>query len=126
DPAQDAKYAFSPDKARSLLTEAGYQPGPDGIVQKDGQPFAFTMDVGQRGVLEPTNALIQQNLKAVGIQANLNAMEWNAYIQKVVVNRDYSATVNWWVYPNDPDVFPYFHSSTAGKGFNIPGYKDPK
>ena len=46
--------------------------------------------------------------------------------QKVVVSRDYSATVNWWVYPNDPDVFPYFHSTTAGKGFNIPGFKDPK
>ena len=84
------------------------------------------MDVGQRGVLQPTNELIQQNLKAVGIQADLNSMEWNAYIQKVVVNRDYTATVNWWVYPNDPDVFPYFHSSAAGKGFNIPGFKDPK
>jgi peptide/nickel transport system substrate-binding protein len=83
------------------------------------------MDVGQRGVLQPTNELIQQNLKAVGIQADLNSMEWNAYIQKVVVGRDYTATVNWWVYPNDPDVFPYYHSSAAGKGFNIPGYKDP-
>ena len=25
-----------------------------------------------------------------------------------------------------PDVFPYYHSSAAGKGFNIPGYQDPK
>jgi len=23
-------------------------------------------------------------------------------------------------------VFPYFHSSAAGKGFNIPGFKDDK
>ena len=74
------------------------------------------MDVGQRGVLQPTNELIQQNLKAVGIQADLNSMEWNAYIQKVVVNRDYTATVNWWVYPNDPDVFPYFHSQRRRQG----------
>jgi peptide/nickel transport system substrate-binding protein len=126
DASHDSAYAFSPDKAKQLLSDAGWQPGSDGILQKDGQPFQFTMDVGQRGVLEPTNELIQQNLKAVGIQADLNSMEWNSYIQKVVVNRDYSATVNWWVYPNDPDVFPYFASSAAGKGFNIPGYKDPK
>ena len=124
DPSHDGQYAFDPNKAKQLLTEAGWTLGADGMLQKDGQPFQFTMDVGQRGVLEPTNELIQQNLKAVGIQADLNPMEWNAYIQKVVVNRDYTATVNWWVYPNDPDVFPYFHSSTAGKGFNIPGYKD--
>jgi peptide/nickel transport system substrate-binding protein len=126
DPSHEGQYAFSADKAKQLLSDAGWTAGPGGVLQKDGQPFQFTMDVGQRGVLQPTNELIQQNLKAVGIQADLNSMEWNAYIQKVVVSRDYSATVNWWVYPNDPDVFPYFHSTTAGKGFNIPGYKDPK
>jgi len=126
DPSHESQYAFDPARAKALLGEAGWTPGSDGILQKDGQPFQFTMDVGQRGVLQPTNELIQQNLKAVGIQADLSSMEWNAYIQKVVVNRDYTATVNWWVYPADPDVFPYFHSSTAGKGFNIPGYKDPK
>lgn len=126
DASHEAQYPFNPDKARQLLADAGWVAGADGVLQKDGQPFHFSMDVGQRGVLQPTNELIQQNLKAVGIQADLNSMEWNSYIQKVVVNRDYTASVNWWVYPNDPDVFPYFHSSSAGKGFNIPGYKDQK
>ncbi|MBV9598145.1 MAG: ABC transporter substrate-binding protein [Chloroflexi bacterium] len=125
DSSLENRYPYDTSKATALLSEAGWTAsGPDGLLQKDGQPFSFTMDVGQRGVLEPTNELIQQNLKKVGIQADLNAMEWNAYIQKVVVNRDYTATVNWWVYPNDPDVYPYYASSAAGKGFNIPGYKD--
>jgi peptide/nickel transport system substrate-binding protein len=126
DPSHESQYPFDVTKAKQLLSDAGWTPGPDGTLQKDGQPFSFTLDVGQRGVLQPTNELIQQNLKAVGIQTDLNSMEWNSYIQKVVVNRDYTATVNWWVYPNDPDVFPYYHSTAAGKGFNIPGYKDPK
>jgi peptide/nickel transport system substrate-binding protein len=126
DASLEPMYAYDPNKAKQLLQEAGWTAGPDGIVQKAGKPFRFTMDVGQKGILEPTNELIQQDLKKVGIQADLNSMEWNAYIQKVVVNRDYSATVNWWVYPADPDVFPYFHSTAAGKGFNIPGFKDPK
>jgi peptide/nickel transport system substrate-binding protein len=126
DPSQESKYPYDPQKATALLQEAGWSPGPDGTLQKDGQPFSFTMDVGQRGILQPTNELVQQNLQKVGIHADLNSMEWNAYIQKVVVNRDYTATVNWWVYPNDPDVFAYYASSAAGKGFNIPGYKDPQ
>ncbi len=126
DPSLASKYPYDPAKAKDLLAQAGWLPGADGVLQKDGKPFRFTMDVGQRGVLEPVNALIQQDLKKVGVIADLNTMEWNAYIQKVVVRREYTATVNWWTYPSDPDVFPYYHSSAAGKGFNIPGYQDPK
>jgi len=126
DPSLASKYPYDQAKAKGLLAEAGWSPGPDGVLQKNGQAFKFTMDVGQRGVLEPVNALIQQDLKKVGVVVDLNTMEWNSYIQKDVVRRDYTATVNWWTYPSDPDVFPYYHSSAAGKGFNIPGYQDPK
>ena len=126
DPSLSEKYPYDPPKAKELLASAGWTPGANGVLQKDGKSFQFTMDVGQRGVLEPVNALIQQDLKNVGVIADLNTMEWNAYIQKDVVRRDYTATVNWWTYPSDPDVFPYYHSSAAGKGFNIPGYQDPK
>ena len=126
DPSLASKYPYDPAKAKDLLAQAGWTAGANGVLQKDGKPFQFTMDVGQRGVLEPVNALIQQDLKKVGVVADLNTMEWNSYIQKDVVRREYSATVNWWTYPSDPDVFPYYHSSAAGKGFNIPGYQDPK
>jgi peptide/nickel transport system substrate-binding protein len=126
DPSLESRYPYDAAKAKALLAEAGWIAGPDGVVVKDGKPFRFTMDVGQKGPLEPVNALIQQDLKKVGIVADLNTMEWNSYIQKVVVRRDYTATVNWWIYPSDPDVFPYYHSSTAGAGFNIPGFKDAK
>ena len=126
DPSLASKYPHDPAKATELLKAAGWTPGSDGVLQKDGKPFKFSMDVGQRGVLEPVNALIQQDLKKIGVVADLNTMEWNAYIQKVVVRREYTASVNWWTYPSDPDVFPYYHSSAAGKGFNIPGYQDPK
>lgn len=126
DPSHASKYPFDQAKAKSLLAAAGWTAGPDGVLVKDGKPFRFTMDVGQKGPLEPVNALIQQDLKKVGVVADLNTMEWNAYIQKVVVRREYTASVNWWIYPSDPDVFPYYHSSAAGKGFNIPGFQDPK
>ena len=126
DPSLSSRYPYDPQKAKELLAAAGWTPGAGGVLMKEGKPFQFTMDVGQKGVLEPVNALIQQDLKKVGVVADLNTMEWNSYIQKVVVRRDYTASVNWWTYPSDPDVFPYYASSAAGKGFNIPGYQDPK
>src|SRR6266545_4390216 len=90
DPSLASKYPYDPAQATELLRAAGWTPGANGLLQKDGKPFQFTM-------------------------------EWNTYIQKDVVRREYTATVNWWTYPSDPDVFPYYHSSAAGKGFNIPG-----
>jgi peptide/nickel transport system substrate-binding protein len=126
DPSLSSKYPYDPQKAKDLLAAADWTPGAGGVLTKDGKPFQFTMDVGQKGVLEPVNALIQQDLKKVGVVADLNTMEWNSYIQKVVVRREYTASVNWWTYPSDPDVFPYYASSAAGKGFNIPGFKDAK
>jgi peptide/nickel transport system substrate-binding protein len=126
DASLDTRYPYDVTKAKALLAQAGWTAGADGVLTKDGKPFRFTMDVGQKGPLEPVNALIQQDLKKVGIVTDLNTMEWNAYVQKVVVRRDYTATVNWWIYPGDPDVFPYYHSSAAGKGFNIPGFQDSK
>ncbi len=126
DPSLSTRYPYDPQKAKDLLAAAGWTPGAGGVLMKEGKPFQFTMDVGQKGVLEPVNALIQQDLKKIGVVADLNTMEWNSYIQKVVVRRDYTASVNWWTYPSDPDVFPYYASSAAGKGFNIPGYQDAK
>lgn len=118
-------YDYNPQKAKELLAQAGWKDTDgDGIVDKDGKPFRFVMDVGKKGDLEAVSQMAQQYLKAIGMDVQLNTLEWNALVQKDVVKRDYDATINWWVYPNDPDVLPYFHSSTAGTGNNIPGYKD--
>ena len=67
DPSHESKYPYDAERAKQLLSRRAGSPGADGVLQKDGQPFRFTMDVGQRGVLQPTNELIQQNLKTVGV-----------------------------------------------------------
>lgn len=120
-----ATYPYDEAGANALLDEAGWVRGPDGVRVKDGVRLAFTLDVGRNKDLEPVSALVQDYWKSIGVEATLNTNEWNAYIQKVVRERNYDATVNWWITPADPDVFAYYHSSTAGTGFNLPGYQDP-
>lgn len=118
-------YEFNTDKALSLLKEAGWEDTDgDGILDKDGQTFSFEFDIALQGDLEPIAVLVQQYLIDVGFDVKLNTLEWNAMIQKNIIERDFDMVLNWWAYPTDPDVLAQYHSSNAGTGSNIPGYKN--
>ncbi len=119
-------YPFDPAKAKELLAEAGWTPGPDGVLAKDGEPLKISMPTGQFGYLVPATLLVQQYWKDIGVQVDVQVLEWNAYIQQMFVNRQYEATLAWWSTPPTPDVTPYYASTAAETGQNIPGYKDPK
>jgi peptide/nickel transport system substrate-binding protein len=62
-------YAYNPAKAISILTAAGFKKGSDGIMAKGGQKLSFTIvnNGGYSDWVASVN-VIQQNLKAVGIQ----------------------------------------------------------
>ncbi|GAB6876215.1 peptide-binding protein [Thermaerobacter litoralis] len=120
-----ARYPYDPEKAKALLAEAGWTPGPDGILQKDGKPFHITMTAAQMRQLVPATLLVQQWWKDLGIQVDVDVLDWNSYIEKAIVNRDYEATLAWWSTPADPDVYPYYASEAAGRGNNIPNYRNP-
>ncbi len=116
-------YPFDPEKAKALLAEAGWTPGPDGVLTKDGEPLTIAMPTGQFGSLVPASLLVQQYWKAIGVNVDVQVLEWNAYIQQMFVNRQYEATLAWWSTPPTPDVTPYYASSAADAGQNIPNYK---
>jgi len=69
---------YNPQKARTLLGQAGFAPGPDGIMQKAGQKLAFTILVpaGQELRIEMIE-VVQQNLHAVGIDMKVRQIEFN-------------------------------------------------
>ena len=61
--------AYDPAAARKLLDEAGWQVGPDGVRVKHGKRLAFRLDYWQQ---TPILELVQQQLKGVGIDFQLN------------------------------------------------------
>lgn len=120
-------YEYNPNKALELFAEAGWEDtNGDGILDKDGESFSFTLDIGQIGESEAIGQMIHQNLLDIGLDVTLNVLEWNTLIDKVAVQRDFDAYLSWWNMPSDPDILPYFHSSAAEGGFNRPGFKDPE
>ena len=43
DESAEKVYKYDPAKAKELLEQAGWKPGPDGIRQKDGKPLKMTV-----------------------------------------------------------------------------------
>jgi len=83
DPEQAEAYPYDTDKAKELLAEAGYANGFEFtiIVPSNYQPHVDTAVV-----------LIEQ-LKAVGITAHIQQVEWNTWVSDVYGNRNFEATV---------------------------------
>ena len=123
DPKVDA-YAYSPKKVGPIAEGSGMGKGSDGVLVKNGKKFSFTLTVGQNGVLVPSAQLIQSYLKKIGMDVSLNIMEWNSMIQRVIVQRNQDASIAWWIYAPDPDMYPYLASTAASTGNNIPDFKD--
>ena len=69
-------------EARRLLREAGFEDRDgDGILEKDGKPFAFTILTNQ-GNSERilVSIIIQNQLRRVGIDVRVRTVEWAAFI----------------------------------------------
>ena len=116
------QYPYDPEAAAALLDEAGWTVGQGGVRAKDGQRLSFYMPTGQFGDLVPATLLVQQFWQDIGVEADVQVMEWNAYIQDVVLGRNYEVTLAWWSMPPTADVAPYFSCSAAQTGNNIPNY----
>ncbi|MCL6450368.1 MAG: hypothetical protein K6T75_03635 [Acetobacteraceae bacterium] len=120
------QYPYEPARAKALLAEAGWTPGADGILAQGGKKFSFVLTAPRVQAFEQICTLGQQYWKAVGMDVTLEAMEFNQCTSQRVIPRNYDVLSAWWITPSDPDVFPYFHSSGATKGMNLPLYQNPE
>ncbi len=117
--------AYNPAKARALLAQAGYTPGADGILQKNGKRLSFTLEIpaGQALRIEIAE-VVQQNLHAVGIEMKVHQVEFNEMLtemvnepqawQAILIAEDISA------YPTGEDLFK------TGGYLNNNGYSTPQ
>lgn len=122
--AKDAEY--DPDRARNLLGEAGWKPGKDGILRKNGIRFSFTVLTNQgNNVRLKTAQIIKENLKAVGIDMNIKVLEWQALLHEFIDKKRFEAIILGWALSRDPDLYDIWHSSKSREGeFNFISYKN--
>ena len=115
--------------ARALLAEAGFADHDgDGLLDRDGQPLAFTILTNQgneQRILAAT--VMQSQLREVGIDVHIRTVEWAAFIREFVNKGRFDAVLLGWTIPQDPDLFSVWHSSqTFEGGLNFTHYRNPE
>ena len=116
----------SDNEARRLLDEAGWKKNKDGLLERDGKPFLFTILVNQGNDSRIKAAIIiQSQLKALGITVHIRTVEWAAFIKEFVNKGHFDAIILAWTITLDPDIYDVWHSSRAKPGgLNFTGYRN--
>jgi len=121
------KYAYNLNKAKQLLSDAGWSDtDKDGILDKDGKPFEFTIITNQGNAQRlRTATIIQWRLEMAGIKVNILVLEWSTFINERIDTRRFEAVLLGWGIGLDPDQFDIWHSSKTGeKEFNFISYNN--
>ncbi len=124
------RFAYDPEQAKALLAEAGWKDRDgDGLVEdREGKPFTLTIRTNQGNDERKKIAeIVQQRLKEIGIQADIQLIEWAAFIKEFVKPRRFEVIVLGLGTGTDPDQFVVWHSSQRGPDqMNRTGYANPE
>jgi peptide/nickel transport system substrate-binding protein len=115
------KYAYDPEKARQILDSAGY-PATNGI------RFHLTMKTSTEESTRVLVAVLQQQLRDVGIALDIRTFEFATFFADVTKGAYQMYSMNWAGGSEDPDFFEYaFHSDKfPPHGANRSFYVNPK
>lgn len=116
-------YPYDPEKAKSLLAEAG----------AERATLTFLVTEGGSGMLDPVpmGTAIQADLAAVGLNVEIQTYEWNTFLSEVnpgLEGKADMAEMAWMT--SDPDTLPFLTLRTAAfpaeGGFNSSYYSNPE
>ncbi len=78
-------YTYQPEKAKELLAEAGYN---------ESNPLTFTVKVPSNYDIHVATAqVLVEQYKKVGVKAEIQLIEWSAWLTDVYKAREYEATI---------------------------------
>ncbi|HEY4551657.1 MAG TPA: peptide-binding protein [Bacillaceae bacterium] len=122
------KFEYDVEKAKKMLADAGWKPGSDGILEKDGKKFSFEVKTNQGNkIREDIVVLLQEQLKEVGIEAKPKVVEFSALIADIDPGVwDFDAIVLGWSLGVDPDPSGIFHTKEIEEGLNFIAYSNPE
>jgi peptide/nickel transport system substrate-binding protein len=125
---------YNPDRARQLFTEAGWTPGPDGIL-KNAQGERFTVTIGTTAgnrVREDVEQILQSQWKKVGVELKVANQPARVFFGETTRHRDFEMAMYAWVQNPVSDCETLYTSDNipsaqnAYNGQNFSGFRNPE
>lgn len=102
-------------KAKELMKNTEFEKGMD-----------VTMIISDRSPYPRTAQIIQANLKEIGINMNIEVLEWGTFLEHTAQGKHEMTLLGWSSGSGDADysLYPLLHSSTHGGGGNRSFYSN--
>lgn len=123
------KFPYDPDKAKEIFNECGWKDtNGDGILEKDGKPFEFTIITNHGNDIRKNAAtIIQRDLKRVGVEVKIRVIEWAAFLKNFINKRNFEACLLGWGIGVDPSQIDIWNSQKTGETeLNFIHYQNPE
>lgn len=124
DPERMKPLGHDPERTRRILESRGWvDRDGDGIREKDGRPFRFTLMTNSGNQLRADVAqIVQQQLRQVGVHMDIQFLEFNTLMERQI-NEDYEAALGGWGVGLTPDLTMLWGRDAE---FNIVSYDNPE
>ena len=101
-------FEYDVDTAKSLLDAAGWAVGSKGVRSKDGHDFSFKLNV--TATTQNWAIALQPYLQAVGIDYQINQLEFGTWIEELAVGKHQASLDGWFNFIIDPRADLQGHS----------------
>jgi peptide/nickel transport system substrate-binding protein len=125
DPQRMRPLGFDTAQARRILEEKGWRDtDADGIREKDGRPFRFTLmtNTGNQRRAD-VSQILQRMWRNVGVDVRLQSYELGTFQERMIRTRDYEAALGSWGVELSPNLTGLW---SADAPFNITSYRNPE
>src|SRR5262249_57524228 len=102
---------FNLSKGKQLMADAGWKPGSDGILTKNGVKHQFSMVIQAESVNQQLSSAVQAQLKSLGMDVKIEAYDRGTYFNKLFSQPD--SFLFFYQWPVPIDVVTLFINSAA-------------
>lgn len=124
DPELDVPLEHDPEAARRILAARGWRDTDgDGVLDRDGKPFRFTLltNTGNQRRADVTQ-MIQAQWREIGVAVELQRQDQGTVVERETT-KDYEAVLNGWGVSLDADLSPFFAPDAH---YNVVSYENPE